>query len=87
MWPVRVASLSHLDMLRKTLASYTDHRTKAVAREARARSTFVEPGREGVKVLYWLAAQRKCHRLERAHIASREGGALLLTPHPPPSMW
>ena len=25
--------------------------------------------------------------LEQAHIASREGGALLLTPHPPPSMW
>ena len=26
-------------------------------------------------------------RLEQADIASREGGALLLTPHPPPSMW
>ena len=24
---------------------------------------------------------------EQAHIASREGGALLLTPHPTPSMW
>ena len=26
-------------------------------------------------------------RLEQADIASREGGALLSTPHPPPSMW
>ena len=25
--------------------------------------------------------------LEQAHIASREGGTLLSTPHPPPSMW
>ena len=25
--------------------------------------------------------------LEQAHIASREGGVLLLTLHPPPSMW
>ena len=31
-----------------TLASYTDHRTKAVAREARARSYVYDPGPEGV---------------------------------------
>ena len=31
-----------------TLASYTDHRTEAVAREARARSYVYDPGPEGV---------------------------------------
>ena len=35
-----------------TLASYTDHRTKAVAREARARSYVYDPGREGVLKAY-----------------------------------
>ena len=33
------------------------------------------------------APHTRSHDREQADIASREGGALLCTPHPPPSMW
>ena len=36
---------------------------------------------------YGAEALQVVIRKEQAHIASREGGALLCTPHPPPSMW